>query len=96
VKIKAANTGIKQLNFINMRTYTYRNISILIYTFVHAFLAFGNISKHFIRINCSLGPVDMVPLRWTNSKVACFYPAYEPQSLDFDFHSKTSCCLNLV
>ena len=41
---KAANTGIKQLHFINMPKYTYRNIS---NTFFPAFLAFGSISKHF-------------------------------------------------
>jgi len=48
--IKAANIGLKQLNIINMPKYTYRNVC---NTFFYAFLAFGNISKHFHHTNQS-------------------------------------------
>jgi len=41
---KAANTGIKQLNFINMPKYAYMNGC---NTFFCAFLEFGSISKNF-------------------------------------------------
>jgi len=41
--IKAANTSIKQLTFINMPKYTYISTS---NTFFPAFLAFSSISKH--------------------------------------------------
>jgi len=67
--IKAANTGIKQLNFINMPKCTYESV---FNTLFHAFLAFGSISKHFHLINRSPGTVDLVLPRWINSKVPCF------------------------
>jgi len=41
---KAADTGMKHLNFTNMPKYTYKNVY---NTFFHAFLAFGSIPKHF-------------------------------------------------
>jgi len=61
-----------------MPKYTYRNVS---NTRLHAFLAFSSISKHFHHTNCSPGPVDLVPSRWTNLKVSCFYTAPGPHSV---------------
>jgi len=52
-----------------MTKYTYKNIC---NTLFHTFLTFGNISKHFHHTNLSPGIVDLVPPKWTNSKVSCF------------------------
>jgi len=67
--VKAANTGIKQSNFINMLKYAYRNVS---NTSFHAFLALPAYQSTSIHTNSSPSPVDLVPPSWTNSKGPCF------------------------
>jgi len=61
--MKVLNSGIKQLNFINMptlcicRTYISRNVSD---TLLHASPGLGSISKHFHQTNHSPGLVDQL------------------------------------
>jgi len=52
----------------------YRNVSD---TLFHAFLAFGSLSRHFHHTNRSLGAVELVMPRWTNSKIPCLQTAFE-------------------
>jgi len=61
--MKVANTGIKQLNRINMPKYTYRNISNI---FFHAVPAFGSISKEtkFPSMEVSITQIAVL-VQWT-------------------------------
>jgi len=62
--IKAANTGITQLNFITLPKYTHRNVSnIYVYTFFILSWHLAAYAKHFYHTNHNPGPVNLVPPR---------------------------------
>jgi len=75
--MKAANTGIKQLNFINMPKYTYINIC---NTFFSIWEHIKSLPSHKIA-----GPMDMVLPRWTKSQEPCFQQCLNHRKFGFSF-----------